>query len=62
MVLEVANMPIKHYSNGGAPMTRTVGSASISSSMASLSVSHIAFSFLAAAAMTAHRAARPAGK
>ena len=35
-----------------APMTSTVGSASISSSMASLKVSHMAFSFFAAAEAT----------
>ncbi len=41
-----------------APMTSTVGSASISSSMASRSVSHIIFSFFAAARTGARAAAR----
>ena len=40
-----------------SPMTSTVGSASISSSMASRSVSHIIFSFFAAARTSALAAA-----
>ena len=42
----------QHACAVAAPMTSTVGSASISSSMASLNVSHIAFSFFAAATAT----------